>query len=486
MGRHLPFFTSSLAWIGVFCLQEVTTTDAFVSHPSSVNRLPGKLQMPITVLFQTDETSTSLITTRGAVFHKSSSEEIFIRDILQTNAIFKSLQEESLLAIIDAFEKFNVTRNQVIVTQGDSCEGDYVYVIADGKCKIKVDGKTIPSPYGTIESGAIFGELGVLYDKTRGATIISQSKKTTLFRIQGEVFKTILDTPTDDLAKMQEIDDVINQVSGSMAIYDGDIIPKYKPERIWLWRQLAGTVINISLKTTLGNCLSCLVFIVLVQQSTGVADYHHPTQFFWTTDGVILPDKELPLVRNLSLVGKIWGYQRTLTTFVLTFFVNRAFGFWQNVYSDCRRIQNSLDGYFLILSTNVKRNDDGTLPPESVKLLDDVGQYSRLCHALYWASTAQRFQVLQTPMGLQRMESRGMMTKSQLKVLQSLDVSDDQLKLAPLEWMLIRPIQAMDEGIMAGDTATKGMCLKQMGKLRDSYMAIPNKLAGRMPLGESF
>ena len=52
--------------------------------------------------------------------------------------------------------------------------------------------------------------------------------------------------------------------------------------------------------------------------------------------------------------------------------------------------------------------------------------------------------------------------------------------------MLIRPIQAMDEGIMAGDTATKGMCLKQMGKLRDSYMAIPNKLAGRMPLGESF
>jgi len=439
------------------CSRIAGTISAFASHPKS--------QPPaITSLRATSDTL----------------DKSFLRESLPKNSLFQKLPEESLASLIDAFEPFRAARRQAIVTQGDPCADDYVYVIADGSCKVRVDGKNVPKPYGTIGSGTLFGELGVLYNETRRATVLCESESATLFRIAAASFRTIMEIDQrEDLERMREIDRAIDQVSGTGRLYEGgDIIPQYKPQAEWLWRQWSGTIVKISFRTVLGNMLLCLAINVWVQHASG-ADYHH---YFWTADGVVLPDKDLPLVRDLSLISKIWGYQRTLTTFVLTFFVNRAFGFWKDIYADTRKIQNSIDGYFLLLSTNVKRNDDGTLTQQSIELLEDVGQYSRVFHALYWASMAKRFQVLGTDLGLQRMASRGMITRNQLRILQSLDVTDQQLKLAPLEWMLIRPIRAMEEGVVAGDTATKGQLLKQMGKLRDSYMAIPDKLAGRMPL----
>ena len=485
--RFQPFLFP-LLWI-VFNLQVAARiASAFVTFPSYSSACvfvgQGKLQPPpqfsfSTNLFQTSpETSAEFGTT-----YKTKSELNFIREILTKNALFTNLPEDSLTTLINSFEKINTTRYEVIVTQGESCEGDYVYMIYKGQCKVRVNGKTVPPPYGTIQEQAMFGELGVLYDEPRGATITVRTPSATLFRVKGEIFKNILNKPNDDLACMQEIDEVINQVSGTKAFYGGDIIPQYKPQRIWLWSQLSGTVVKISLESTLWNMAFCVAIIFFAQQMTGVTNYlEHPTQFFWTADGIVMPDKDLPLVQNISLVKKIWEFQRSLTTFVLTFFINQAYGFWKDVYTICRDIQKHLDGFFLLLSTNVKRNQDGTLTPESIQLLEDVGQYSRLFHVLFWASAAQRFQVLETPQGLERMESRGMMTNSQLKILQNLDVPRNQLHLAPLEWILIRCIKGMDEGIVASDTATKGQLLKKIGDLRDSFMAIGGKMAGRMPL----
>jgi predicted membrane chloride channel (bestrophin family) len=114
--------------------------------------------------------------------------------------------------------------------------------------------------------------------------------------------------------------------------------------------------------------------------------------------------------------------------------------------------------------------------------VDDIGQYSRLFHALMWAGVTKRFAVLRTPRGLERMASRGLITCRQLEVLQSLDVPDNALHTAPLEWMMIRANGAMQDGTLAGDTATKVQVLKQITELRATYTAINDKLAGRMPL----
>merc|ERR1719253_359187 len=99
-----------------------------------------------------------------------------------------------------------------------------------------------------------------------------------------------------------------------------------------------------------------------------------------------------------------------------------------------------------------------------------------------WAGKAERFAILITPEGLRRMESRGLMTPRQLEVLERSKLPPDALYKAPLEWMAIRATRAMDEGTLAGDTATKGLLLKQIVALQEKERAISDKLDGRMPL----
>ena len=194
-------------------------------------------------------------------------------------------------------------------------------------------------------------------------------------------------------------------------------------------------------------------------------------------------DSSNKFVRRLEVVKTIWDYQKTLTTFILTFFLNQAYAFWKGVFHSARHLQDRLEDYHLLLATNVYRNEDGTLPPKSQQLLEDVGQYSRLFHILAWAAIANRFQVLSTTVGLERMTSRGILTVPQLDLLTSLEgkVPSHELYYAPLEWMMIRINQAMDQGILAGDTATKGKFLDQTSRLRGDS-ALGEKLAGRMPL----
>ena len=419
---------------------------------------------------------------------KSPSEERFLKDALRRKALFRSLPPQALQSLVDAFETILATPGTVICEQGDASVDDYVYLVGPAsECTVTVDGVPVPEPYDTMAAGSIFGELGVLYQQKRSATISAKSPTsgTVLYRVYGAIFLKILNEPTDKLASMQEMDEAINQVSGTQALYGGDIIPPYQPERGWLWQQYAGTILNISLQTTVLNMLFCLVFIVFAKQVTG-----DDTSLFWNLQDMtgmthpltIVPDKNDPFIQRLSLIHEIWGYQRTLTTFVLTFFLNQAYTFWKDVYNLARGIQGRLNDYHLLLATTVKRDEHGRLPPASEQLLEDIGQYSRLYHILLWASVAKRFAILTTPAGLDRLESRGLMTLRQLQVLQSLEVPNDQLHTAPLEWMMIRVNQGMAAGTLDGDTATKGQFLQQTMKLSGTYGTIGDKLAGRMPL----
>ena len=224
---------------------------------------------------------------------------------------------------------------------------------------------------------------------------------------------------------MEEIDDVINQVSGTQPLYEGDIIMPYQPERIWLWSQYSGTLLKLSMQTTILSMLACAAFCVYAREATG-------QPFF------VPPDSSIPFVNRLALVHDVWDIQKGLTTFVLTFFVNQSFSFWKDVYKLSRDVQQHLNNFNLMVSTNVERkSDDGGFTDESKRYLEDVGQFSRLYHILLWASKAKRFSPLATSEGLVRMQSRGLMTDKQLEVIQRAQVEHDELYRAPLTWIAL-------------------------------------------------
>jgi predicted membrane chloride channel (bestrophin family) len=464
MAKNLLFPTSILL---LLLLQAATTCSAFLPLESFIisSRSENSHSRP--------RTNDDLLRLFAAFPSKTIDEEKFIEDSLLRMPVFNSLAKPSLLALVDAFEKIKAASGDAIVEQGDSCERDYVYLVAEGECTVTVDGNVVPEPYGSLQPKAVFGELGVLYNERRAATVSAKSDSVTMFRIQGATFKNILNKPTVDLENMQQIDEVINQIYGSRTLYCGDIIPQYQPERLWLWRQWSGTILNVSLQTTLLNMLVCLLFIVYAHEATSTP--------IWSLE-ILAPDKSLPFIQRLSLIHQVWGLQQALTTFVLTFFLNQAFNFWKDIYYLARKIQGSLNDFQLVLATNVKRQEDGTFTTESKQLVDDIGQYSRLFHALMWAGVTRRFAILKTPLGLERMSDRGLMTSRQLEVLQSLDVPNNELHNAPLQWMMIRANRAIQNGTLAGDNATKSQLLKQITELRATYTAISDKLAGRMPL----
>lgn len=219
--------------------------------------------------------------------------------------------------------------------------------------------------------------------------------------------------------------------------------------------------------------LGCAVFIVYAKVCTDQSIY---------TLELLPPDKDLSFIQNLSEIKVIWELLKTLTTFVLTFFVNRCFNFWDSVYRSAREVQGKISGFNLLLATNVVRNQDGTHTTESEQFLEEVGQCTRLFHILFWASKTKRFSALMSNEGLKRMESRGLMSSTQLKILLDMDISNEQLHSAPLEWMMIRTNQAMDENVLLADNATKSALLREFMSLRNAYANIGNLIEGRMPL----
>lgn len=404
----------------------------------------------------------------------AKKENDFLRKALLQNVMFTSLPELALNSLMDGFEKIELTKDQVIVRQGDSSAGDYVYVIAEGECNVMVDGKIVPEPYGTLQAKSIIGELAVMYNKNRSATVSTKSDTVTLYRIEGTTFKKLLNTlpRMDDAEQMKKIDDVLKQIAGTKSLFDGNFILPYKPDRWWLWSRWKGTILLCSTLPTCLNMLFSLVFILVTRQLTD------PTLKF-----CMAPDKSHALIARLDIVQRMWSYQMSLTTFILTFFVNHSYSLWQNVHGIARRVQGRLNDFNLLLATSAKRNEDGSYTPESQQLLDDVASYSRLFHSLFWASHAKRFDVLLTDQGLETMASRGLMTSNQLSILQNLDLPRNQRYNACLEWMMERACRGVDDGTIRDYKGSTILNLQNtMLTLCATYLGLGSALSTRMPL----
>mmetsp|Transcript_26571 Transcript_26571/g.63276 ORF Transcript_26571/g.63276 Transcript_26571/m.63276 type:complete len:487 (-) Transcript_26571:1741-3201(-) len=402
---------------------------------------------------------------------KSKDDEIFIQESLDDNDLYAQLPQSSKTSIVRSFAKVDQLREgHVLFRQGD--RSDYVYLIEDGQCRAEVDGRAVPQFYGTLGSKYFVGDSGSLFDRPRAATVITASR-VTLFRIDASRFKDLVEQHVD-LILLQEIDNAINEVEGTKALYSGKVILPYKPERFWIWRQTKGTLMSISSKTTLVMMLVSLLFSLSVKLEL----QHWVWPLDWNQLG---PETDTRLVKDLGILKEIWKYILNLTTFILTFFLNQAYSFWRKVYNLARELQDGLHDYHLLLATNVERNENGTLTKEAEILLDDIGQYSRLYHAFVWASLAKRYKSLtSTPHGLQRMKTRGLMTAKQLEILQDIDVPPDQLHFAPLEWMMIRTNLAIDQGILRDDEV-KRQLLSDLRQLKNYQASIESELAGRMP-----
>eukprot|EP00581_Thalassiosira_minuscula_P006147 CAMPEP_0183743266 /NCGR_PEP_ID=MMETSP0737-20130205/65129_1 /TAXON_ID=385413 /ORGANISM="Thalassiosira miniscula, Strain CCMP1093" /LENGTH=245 /DNA_ID=CAMNT_0025978875 /DNA_START=129 /DNA_END=866 /DNA_ORIENTATION=+ len=153
------------------------------------------------------------------------------------------------------------------------------------------------------------------------------------------------------------------------------------------------------------------------------------------------------------------------------------------MHNTARRIQGLMNDFNLLLATAAKRKEDGTYTPESEHLLDDVAAYSRLFHILFWASFANRFDVLLTDQGLERMATRGFFTPNQLKILTKMNLPRNNLYHACLEWMMLRALRGIDDGTIRNYGGSTTISLQNaMCTLRGTYESTGSHLSSRMHL----
>ena len=125
------------------------------------------------------------------VVPKSNEVKDRIKSILQMAFMFKALDEPELNIVIDAMEEKKAEAGETIITQGEA--GSVLYVVEDGQldCFRRANPEDEPALVKNYQQGDAFGELALLYNAPRAATIVAKTA-VTLWQLDRNTFNHIV------------------------------------------------------------------------------------------------------------------------------------------------------------------------------------------------------------------------------------------------------------------------------------------------------
>lgn len=131
------------------------------------------------------------------VYPKSALQRDNIRVAIESNFLFKNLDEEQYTDVVDAMIEKEIEAEDHVINQG--AVGDYFYIVESGQLDCFIDGNKVTS-YGP---GGSFGELALMYNAPRAASIIAVTD-CTLYALDRVTFRSILMENTARKRRMYE------------------------------------------------------------------------------------------------------------------------------------------------------------------------------------------------------------------------------------------------------------------------------------------
>lgn len=128
---------------------------------------------------------------KAKVIGKSASQISRIKARLTQSFMFSALEEKDLEIVVGAMEEKIFQSGDKVIEQGK--DGDNLYIIDKGTldCYKKFSGQEQPKFLKVYEPGESFGELALLYNAPRAATIIAK-EESVLFALDRETFNNIV------------------------------------------------------------------------------------------------------------------------------------------------------------------------------------------------------------------------------------------------------------------------------------------------------
>ena len=125
------------------------------------------------------------------VYPKDQETASFIYHILYDSFVFAGVDHQGKKVLVKAMQEHSANAGDIIIKQGDI--GDFFYILEDGKVNFEVNGKEV----GSAEKRAVFGELALLYDTPRAATVRATTS-CKLWKIDQQTFRFIMVASTKD------------------------------------------------------------------------------------------------------------------------------------------------------------------------------------------------------------------------------------------------------------------------------------------------
>jgi hypothetical protein len=133
--------------------------------------------------------------------------------------LFDSLEAHAIEGIADRMKRVEVPAGKVVVREGDP--GDRFYVVEDGEVEVTVEGRSV----ATLGTGNFFGEIALLRDVPRTATVTATSSTTLLELERADFLEEVVGHPVIRKVAEPEIEERLLEDEGPGAAVDIDDEP---------------------------------------------------------------------------------------------------------------------------------------------------------------------------------------------------------------------------------------------------------------------
>ena len=136
---------------------------------------------------------------------------------LLSSPLFDFIPPANIQALFNKFEKVKCSAEDRVITQGE--EGDYFYVIREGKARVESSADQNPTLLTELQAGDNFGQDALISDAPRNATV-TMTTDGALMRLARPDFQALLMEPVIETLTRDQVAEMVQQEEPKTCILD--------------------------------------------------------------------------------------------------------------------------------------------------------------------------------------------------------------------------------------------------------------------------